>query len=168
MVSVWDWQLGKTIRTLNQTSVTAMALTQDGKLLATGGDDLIRIWDTKTFKPVAELSHEGSVRALAFSWDGTRLASAASDHFVRVWSVATWLEADRIRVPTVALSLGFRRDDKQLFVPCDGIISCEDVRSEDLIQRACSLLTRGLSSSKWKTYMGNSKRVPSCSNVPLE
>jgi len=47
----------------------------DGKLLATGNKDSIRIWDIATTKVVRELNHEEEVDRVALSADGTRLAS---------------------------------------------------------------------------------------------
>src|SRR5260221_10838907 len=73
-------------------AINATALSPDGKLLATGGlDGTVRLWDTETGKLVrALIGHDSYVYGLAFSPDGTTLASAGSfDGTVRLWYVRT-------------------------------------------------------------------------------
>ncbi|MHC5541527.1 WD40 repeat domain-containing protein, partial [Singulisphaera rosea] len=69
----------------------AVALSPDGKSLASSGDDgSVKLWDTETMKCQADLlDHSGFVDALAFSPDGKILASGGVDKTVRLWNVAT-------------------------------------------------------------------------------
>jgi WD40 repeat protein len=59
--------------------------------LATGGDHverLVKIWDAVTGKHLRNLvGHEWAVSALAFSPDGSKLASGSGDYSARVWDV---------------------------------------------------------------------------------
>lgn len=66
-----------------------MALSPDGKTLATAGrDNVVRLYEIASDKPRKELKGHGMrVNALAFSRDGSRLASASQDLTIRIWNV---------------------------------------------------------------------------------
>ncbi|HEX3148140.1 MAG TPA: WD40 repeat domain-containing protein [Gemmataceae bacterium] len=73
-------------------NVTALAVSQDGKFLATGSSDkTIRLWDmTGTSARLARVyqGHSEEVASLAFSPDGQTLASGSNDQSVRLWRVS--------------------------------------------------------------------------------
>ncbi len=72
-------------------SVRAVALSPDGKLLATvsnGTIRTIRLINTETGRDVRRLSgHSAEIYALAFSPDGELLASTGFDKTIRLWNV---------------------------------------------------------------------------------
>ncbi|MEO5822788.1 MAG: hypothetical protein ABIT71_19965 [Vicinamibacteraceae bacterium] len=72
-------------------SVNALALSQDGRFLVSGSDDVtLKIWDTATGNVLRTLSgHDQAVLAVAISPDGKWIASGGADASVRVWNVAT-------------------------------------------------------------------------------
>ena len=81
--------------------LSALALSPDGRLLASGSgfeDPTIRIWEAATGLLIRPLDgHTGWVGKLAFSKDGRRLISAASDQSIRFWDTATWTETKVLR-----------------------------------------------------------------------
>jgi len=93
--------------------VTALAISPDGRVLASGSgleDPTIHVWDAATGRLLARLQgHTGFVCKLVFTKDGHRLISAATDQTIRFWDAATWTEAKVLRghkdeVDAVAIS----------------------------------------------------------------
>lgn len=104
-------------------TIRAIAMSPDGKLLASGGlDEKIRIWDVKTGTVRALLTgHRGAVRVVCFSPDGNLLASGAygrEDDIVRLWDIATGKQkAELTSTPTATRQIAFSPDGKTL--ACD-------------------------------------------------
>lgn len=80
------------VRTLtNHPAATAIALSEDGTTLVSGGSDkAIKVWDL----PRGELeqtlqSDSGVITALAIAPDGHTVISGAGDRMVRIWDTAT-------------------------------------------------------------------------------
>jgi WD40 repeat protein len=74
--------------------VHAMAVSGDGRLIATGANDkVIRLWHARDGSPAATLEgHEDAILQLAFSRDGRWLLSASYDGTARLWDVASGRE----------------------------------------------------------------------------
>jgi WD40 repeat protein len=68
----------------------SVTFSRDGRALATAGDDgAVRLWEVATQRQLAELRHEGSAYHMAFSPDGTTLATTGTeDRLVKLWDVS--------------------------------------------------------------------------------
>jgi WD40 repeat protein len=87
--SLWDAATGALLLTQPQTSwVNALALRNDGALVATGHDDgRVQLWDSRVGTVLRTWEHGAPIAALAFSADGATLAVAAEDRVISLWNV---------------------------------------------------------------------------------
>lgn len=99
-VCVWDTATGKEIRPCvrHHGAVAAAALSPDGRIAATGGDDpVVRLWEAGSARLLHELrGHRGRVAALAFAPDGAVVASGGHDRTVRLWNARTGEELRKL------------------------------------------------------------------------
>jgi RNA polymerase sigma factor (sigma-70 family) len=89
---VWDFAADKELSANDQAHHGAVqhVLTAAGDVVITASDDnTIRVWDAATGRPRRKLAHDGWVRDIALSPDGSRLASNSLDDTVCLWDVAT-------------------------------------------------------------------------------
>jgi WD40 repeat protein len=99
----------------------AIAYSPDGKRFAAGGSDAITIWNTSDGVETATLkSRSGEITNLAFSPDGTRLASASKDWPILLWDLASQRVTAAFNGHTNAVnSVRFSSDSKILISASD-------------------------------------------------
>jgi WD40 repeat protein len=94
-LKVVDLGVGRVVKSMpaHEDSTDVVKFSPDGRTLATGGGDgMVKLWDTATWKPRYQLKgHQGTITSLAFSPDGKLLASA-DDTSVGLWDVASGSE----------------------------------------------------------------------------
>ncbi len=114
----WEWdylnrvcQLERFVLTGHTGVVYAVAVSPDGKRIASAGQDSsVRVWDTESGTLIRVLEgHTSWVRSLCFGPDPGQLSSAGDDNTVRIWNTETGtqlhtLRGHRDRVHSVAFS----------------------------------------------------------------
>ncbi|KAJ3001004.1 Transcription initiation factor TFIID subunit 5 [Globomyces sp. JEL0801] len=88
---LWDIQKGTCVRIFpkHNGAVTAMAVSPNGRLMASAGaDHVIRLWDLGQGTLIKTMvGHESQITSLDFSKNGALLASSSDDDTVRIWDV---------------------------------------------------------------------------------
>jgi WD40 repeat protein len=91
-VRIWDLTSGQQQKVLKQhtSKVWSLAVSPDGKYVASGGEDgTTWLWPMSGDPPQRLAEHEGTVRALAFSPNSRWLASGATSGMLRIWKLET-------------------------------------------------------------------------------
>jgi len=151
-------------------SVTALALSADGKTLATGGTDRrIRLWNTETLEGSDDLftGHREFITGIVFTDGGATLISSDLAGEVLMWDVS------------------LRRQFGALLGPSDGLNSLE-ISGEVLLaageddaiwtwildravwrEQACLLAGRNMTQAEWDRYGDGSAMVRHCAMWPF-
>jgi WD40 repeat protein/predicted Ser/Thr protein kinase len=89
VVRTWDVRGGRNaMRSLPHGNVAVVALSPDGKTLASGGEKSISVWNlADATQPQAQLPVNSSVSQLAFSPDGSRLVANHGNAELQAWSI---------------------------------------------------------------------------------
>jgi WD40 repeat protein len=111
-------ELSRYLREDQKNSVEDLAFRPDGKILASASGRTVSFWDAATGLPTGQPFTVPTTRisALAFSPDGTKLATGDGDNTIRLWNVATRQPIDPpFRAHTdIVQSVGFSPDGERL------------------------------------------------------
>ena len=165
-VVIWDWEAEKIERTI-ATEATGVAHSPTGHLIATvsrgqgpvpGGS--VDVWDSATGRHVATLAGSKGVIRLAFSADGSRLATTGHDGTVRLWDPSS---GDQLLVlhghDGMVTSVAFSPDGERLAsVGEDGKVRVWALDLNDLLRIAEREIRRPLTDEECRQYL----HVPDC------
>ncbi len=111
-IKLWDVETRSVTGGLHAGEVGSLSLSADGSLLASAshGDKAIKLWDVGTRELIGTLEgHRSGVTAVAFSPDGTTIASGSWDRRALLWDAETrdriaTLEGHGSKVTSVSFS----------------------------------------------------------------
>jgi WD40 repeat protein len=101
---IWDLAQGERVFTSEpqSASVTAVAISADGRLAAISVEDEVTVWDTQIKQKIRSFAgHTRSINKLLFQANDTQLISASGDGTTRVWRIEKlpeiigWARANR-------------------------------------------------------------------------
>lgn len=171
-IVIWETMTGKEMKHLHtDATIYSIAISPDEKYLASAGDDgVARVWELETGNEISHITHDDSVYTVAFSPDGIYVASGGGDNMLRVWETVSGKEVARIMHKDDVDFVAF--DPKGQYVISE---SQNDVfygwlyQPENIINLACSRITRNLTRAEWAQYIGDALQYQAvCSNLPIE
>jgi len=112
-VNIWDTSAWVITQTLRTGSVLEIALSPDGKLVATTPDRYaVNIWQTKTgfIRRTIFTAFTNAISQITFSPDGRSIAAGGYDGFVRIWDVETGMLLRAMNTGSVIQSLAYSPD----------------------------------------------------------
>ena len=97
------------------------------------------MWSLRSSEKVLSLSPRGggNLAGVAFSADGSRIATAGDDRTARIWDAVTGLELLSLELPHAVTSIAFSPDGTELATgDANGIVRVHALRVDDLVRFA--------------------------------
>ena len=91
-IQLWNLETAKLLDTLSShtTNVRSVAISPDGKTLASGSEDgTVKLWDISTGKVLTSFDHSGLITAVGFTADGRAVIGCSSDSGMKLWDIET-------------------------------------------------------------------------------
>lgn len=144
-------------------SAYCSALSPDGRHLATGGADGVRIWDVATGAMVKPLKgHFADVNGVAFSADGQRFATASDDRTAIIWNVSDWSNQQIVQAPGPVIQVAFSPDKRFLLLGLRWELNADGQEGH----RAATWIWDIEQKKRHKTVYGHEARIQSLALTP--
>jgi WD40 repeat protein len=152
----------------------SVALTPDGRYLASGGtDQQVPVYDIIRHRELCRLIHQETVYALAFSPDGRYIATGGLDKSVRIFSLPAGDEVARLPQEEAVIGLLFEPDGRHVLTAAGKdrsagpfIVGRHLLQPADLVQEACSRVSRNLSRDEWARWVPDQPFRKTCPALP--
>jgi WD40 repeat protein/DNA-binding SARP family transcriptional activator/class 3 adenylate cyclase len=159
-VRLWDWAHREIARTINAPAERAVFDATGARVATTtnlpaGDAGIVQIWDSTTGQELMSLEgHTGAVD-VAFSPDGSSVATAGADGTVRLWDPESGAQVLLLRGHEgVVTTVTFSPDGSKLAsVSADGIVRVWALLLDDLIEIAKGQVTRTLTDEECRQYL---------------
>ena len=155
-VKIWDWRRGDVVATIDTAAVRVL-YDPTGTRIATSRvvEGIVDVWDAETGEQVATLTAPAAVSHLAFSSDGTSLATGHGDGMVRLWDSETGIQKLVLRGDGQRVTQVLYSPDGSDLVSLDenGLVWVWPLDLDELIAIATDRLTRTLSDDECRQYL---------------
>jgi WD40 repeat protein len=120
--------------------VNSLSLSADGKTVASGGDNTVRLWDVASGKQLQCFTgHTDTVKSVALSPDGRRVVSASMDGSVRLWDAETGKELHQLKGhDSWVMSVAFSPDGRRVATGSEGLVRESDALASGVVAVAGS------------------------------
>ncbi len=179
VVKVWEAATGRVIwrATMAAPWISNLLFSPDSRWLAAANsyiqgcpqqscDFVVQVWDATTGRAAGRMVHSEVISALAFSPDSQTIASGGSDQTLRLWDPATGLERAHISGIGSPWATSFSADGRWLaeggYEVGESNARVLPVQTGDLVQMACSRLSRNLTPQEWQQYLGDEPYRATC------
>lgn len=167
-IILWNVDNETVLAKIDMASVAAFS--PDSQVIAVGTiDGSVYLLNTQNGEQIVSLDHTSEIASLDISSDGKLLASGSRDGAVQIWDVNTYQELTGLNHESEVTFVKFNTFNNRLFVStADGNFYNWIVDFEELIELACSKLTRNFTYDEWQRYVGND--IPyekTCPNLPV-
>jgi len=153
--------------------IAGMDISNDGQYLAYGGQSgYVVLYDLTNNVVVKELhGHTARVNAVAFSNNGSRLASASWDGTIELWNLEELDDLPYLlkeHLEAYAWDLTFSPDDEYLVVgTSDGSIKKWAIDNATVADQICQYVSRNMTKEEWDRYLSDDvDYVNTCKNLP--
>lgn len=174
---VWETTNGKEIsRMILGGDVYSVSFSPDGQYIVSNAlndtatlDTVTRVWKTDTGEEIAPLAQEGSGSPLAiFTPDGNFWAVEYADT-IHIWDIHSKKELSQLLHDNLS-DFTFSPDGKYIIsTDFDHTIHVWVWQPSDLITESCSRITRNITRSEWRQYIGDALPYQAiCPNLPIE
>ncbi len=172
---VWDLATDTEVQHFEHpTGVTLVNLISATEWIVTvSQDNAVRFWDETTGDLIERFFVDSQIRAIEISSDGTKLAVTGDDNIARVWEIVA--EGDRISLTEVSrvVHLGIINDvvygedgNKIATASDDGTVLISLLIPGELIEKACSRVTRNFRQVEWGQFFEGKIYEKTCLQIP--
>jgi WD40 repeat protein len=153
-VRIWDWRRSGLFTTIQAGVDGEPVFDPAGLTLATPWGRRVEVWDVKTGDPIVKLPYQpGDIYGVAFSPDGSRIATGAADATVRLFDAASGQQRIILHGPSSA-RVAFSADGAMLATTgSDGIVRVFALDLDDLLEIARENVTRSLTNEECVQYL---------------